>query len=131
MRVFKLWGMPEIIKRYAGYIIIDHGERMHVLARADLFGGDFDGGHIGRKGGQLEQRQIAPPVESDDFGLDPAVMYGAMFSAAFFERDIVRLIEAGLAALPAQSRFAAIVRHMQQLHKQYPKYWQKARPVIA
>jgi hypothetical protein len=70
-------------------------------------------------------------ITSDDFGLDPAVMYGAMFSAAFFERDIVRLIEAGLAALPAQSRFAAIVRHMQQLHKQYPNDWQKARAVMA
>lgn len=70
-------------------------------------------------------------ITSDDFGIDPAVMYGAMFSAAFFERDIGRLIEAGLAALPAQSRFAVIVRHMQQLHKQYPNDWQKARAVMA
>ncbi len=70
-------------------------------------------------------------ITSDDFGIDPAVMYGAMFSAAFFERDIARLIEAGLAALPAQSRFAAIVRHMQQLHKQYPNDWRKARAVMA
>jgi len=70
-------------------------------------------------------------IPSDDFGIDPAVMYGAMFSAAFFERDIVRLIDVGLAALPAQSRFAAIVRHMQQLHKQYPNDWQKARAVMA
>lgn len=70
-------------------------------------------------------------ITSDDFGIDPAVMYGAMFSAAFFERDIVRLIDAGIAALPAQSRFAAIVRHMQQLHKQYPDDWQKARAVMA
>lgn len=70
-------------------------------------------------------------ITSDDFGIDPAVMYGAMFSAAFFEPDIERLIAAGLAALPTQSRFAAIVRHMQQLHKKYPDDWQKARAIMA
>jgi hypothetical protein len=58
-------------------------------------------------------------------------MYSAMFAAAFFESDVHKLIDIGVAALPRDSRFTAIVEHMKKLHSQYPDDWQKARAIMA
>ncbi len=73
----------------------------------------------------------AARIMSDDFGVEPTVHYAAMYSAAFFEKDIERLIDIGTAALPDGSRFAAVVEHMKRLHRQYPNNWQKARAEMA
>jgi hypothetical protein len=54
-----------------------------------------------------------------------------MYSAAFFEDDIERLVDIGTAALPADSRFAKTVEHMKALHRQYPEDWRAARKEMA
>src|SRR5690606_11407735 len=59
------------------------------------------------------------------------VHYGAMFAAAFFEPDVGRLIDAGLAALPPDSRFAATISDVKRLHALYPGEWKRARQEIA
>ena len=73
----------------------------------------------------------AAKITNDDFGIEPTVHYAAMYSAAFFEKDIHSLIDIGTAALPEGSRFAATVEHMKRLHEQYPGDWQRARRAMA
>lgn len=73
----------------------------------------------------------AAKITNDDFGIEPTIHYAAMYSAAFFESDINRLIDIGTAALPADSRFANAVEHMKQLYREHPHDWQKARKELA
>ena len=65
----------------------------------------------------------AARITSDEWGVEPTVFYGAMYSAAFFEKDINKLIEIGLKALPAGGRFTATVKEMIALHSKYPMDW--------
>ena len=73
----------------------------------------------------------AARITNDGFGIEPTIHYAAMYAAAFFERDIRRLIDIGTAALPEGSRFARTVEHMKQLHRRHPDDWRKARQVMA
>jgi len=73
----------------------------------------------------------AAKITNDDFGIEPTIHYAAMYAAAFFEKDISRLIDIGTAALPEGSRFAATVEHMKRLYKQHPDDWQRARLEMA
>jgi hypothetical protein len=73
----------------------------------------------------------AARITNDDFGIEPTVHFAAMYSAAFFEKDIHRLIDIGTAALPDGSRFASAVEHMKELHRKYPQDWQQARHAMA
>lgn len=68
----------------------------------------------------------AAHITSDDWGVEPTIHYGAMYAAAFFEKDINKLIEIGLKELPVDGRYAKTVRHMIDLHKKYPNKWQDA-----
>jgi hypothetical protein len=72
----------------------------------------------------------AARVTSDDWGTEPTIHYGAMYAAAFFEKDINKLIQIGIDALPENGRYAQTVRDMIALHKKYPK-WQDAWEVMA
>ena len=67
----------------------------------------------------------AARVTSDDWGTEPTIHYGAMYAAAFFEKDINKLINIGLNALPKDGRYAQTVRDMIALHKKHAK-WQDA-----
>ncbi|WP_324373529.1 ADP-ribosylglycohydrolase family protein [Dysgonomonas sp.] len=67
----------------------------------------------------------AARITSDEWGVEPTIHYGAMYAAAFFEKDIKKLIEIGLKELPQDGRYANTVRDMIALHKKYPK-WQDA-----
>jgi hypothetical protein len=73
----------------------------------------------------------AAKITNDDFGIEPTVHYAAMYAAAFFEKDINRLINIGTAALPNNSRFAQAVEHMKKLYRRYPSDWQAARRELA
>ncbi|MCL5097310.1 MAG: ADP-ribosylglycohydrolase family protein [Candidatus Omnitrophica bacterium] len=46
-----------------------------------------------------------------------------MYSAAFFESDVRKVIEAGLACIPAQSQYAALIRDVLTWSNQYPDNW--------
>jgi hypothetical protein len=73
----------------------------------------------------------AARITSDDWGTEPTIFYGAMYSAAFFEKDINKLIETGLKALPEGGRFTATAKEMIALHAKYPADWQAARQEMA
>lgn len=73
----------------------------------------------------------AAHIMCDSWGTEVTVFYGAMYAAAFFESDIDKLIEIGVASLPEESRFAEAVADMRTLHKKYPNDWKKARQEMA
>ncbi len=55
---------------------------------------------------------------------------GAMYAKAFFEADINKIIESGLAAIPAESQYAEAVRDVINWHKANPDDWQKTWQLI-
>lgn len=73
----------------------------------------------------------AARITSDSFGVEPTVFYAAMYAAAFFEADIARLVDTGLAAMPPGSRFAEAVRYAQALVRRHPHDWRAARAARA
>ena len=73
----------------------------------------------------------AARITSDDWGVEPTIFYGAMYSAAYFEKDIRKLIEIGLKALPANGRFQGTARDMIALYVKYPNDWKSARKEMA
>lgn len=50
---------------------------------------------------------------------------GAMYAAAFFETDPVKIIRTALAAIPAQSQYAEMVRDMLAWFQAAPDHWEK------
>jgi len=73
----------------------------------------------------------AARITSDEWGVEPTIFYGAMYSAAYFEKDINKLIEIGIKALPVNGRFTATAREMIALHAKYPADWKAARQEMA
>ncbi|MGE5570839.1 MAG: ADP-ribosylglycohydrolase family protein [Rhodospirillales bacterium] len=73
----------------------------------------------------------AARITADEWGVEPTVHYGAMYAAAFFERDVNKLIDIGTRALPEGSRFARTVEDMKALYRKYPNDWRKARAEMA
>jgi hypothetical protein len=51
---------------------------------------------------------------------------GGMYAEAFFEPDIVKVIEAGLKCIPQQSQYAEMVRDMLAWFRANPDDWEKA-----
>jgi len=63
-------------------------------------------------------------------GLYAGQFIGAMYAEAFFEKDIRKVIAAGLQAIPAECQYAEMVRDMlkwSQEHAEWEKTWQLAR----
>ena len=79
----------------------------------------------------VDKSAWAARITSDGFGIEPTLLYAAMYAAAFFEKDIDRLLDIGVDALPAGGRYAAVVAHMRELHERYPRDWRRARAEMA
>lgn len=73
----------------------------------------------------------AARIMDDGWGIEPTIYYGAMYAAAFFEPDVHKLINIGVAALPADSRYARTVADMKALYRKYPDDWKAARREMA
>ena len=58
-------------------------------------------------------------------GLYGGQFVGAMYAEAFFETDITKIIEAGLACIPAESQYAEAIRDVVRWHGDNPGDWQK------
>ncbi|WP_394174299.1 ADP-ribosylglycohydrolase family protein [Thalassotalea litorea] len=85
----------------------------------------------GMVGYAVQKTDWAARITNDSFGVEPAMHYAAMYSAAFYESDINTLINIGVKALPRDAKFAKVVAHMQQLYQKYPQNWQQARQEMA
>ncbi|MFC2129745.1 ADP-ribosylglycohydrolase family protein, partial [Bacteroidota bacterium] len=55
---------------------------------------------------------------------------GAMYAEAFFETDIHKIIEAGLACIPAESQYTEAIRDVITWHKENPDNWQHTWQLI-
>lgn len=73
----------------------------------------------------------AARITSDSWGISPTIHYGAMYSMAFFETDIKKLILDAVKYLPNDDRYAQTVLHMVDLYEKYPNSWQDARSELA
>lgn len=51
---------------------------------------------------------------------------GGLYAEAFFEKDLGKIIGAGLACVPAESQYAQMVRDLVRWHAENPDDWQKA-----
>ena len=59
-------------------------------------------------------------------GVYGGIFVGALYSAAYFENDINKIIEQALHTIPAESDYAKIVRDVIKLHNHYPNNWKAA-----
>ncbi|MFB3827600.1 MAG: ADP-ribosylglycohydrolase family protein [Bryobacteraceae bacterium] len=58
-------------------------------------------------------------------GIYGGMFVSGMYAAAFFENDPRKVVETGLACIPARSPYAALIRDLLAWHKQYPDDWKK------
>ncbi|MCD6303649.1 MAG: ADP-ribosylglycohydrolase family protein, partial [Planctomycetes bacterium] len=58
-------------------------------------------------------------------GMYAGQFIGGMYAEAFFERDIVKVIRAGLRCIPKESQYAEMVRDMLAWYRKNPDDWQK------
>ncbi len=63
-------------------------------------------------------------------GLYGGQFVGGVYAEAFFEDDPVKLVEAGLKCVPADSQFAECIRDTMKGHKANPKDWEKTWALI-
>jgi len=63
-------------------------------------------------------------------GLYGGQFVGAMYAEAFFETDILQIIEAGLRAIPSESQYAEAIRDVMNWHQTYPENWKKTWQLI-
>ena len=59
-------------------------------------------------------------------GVYGGIFVGALYSEAFFESDILKIIKKALQSIPAESDYHKIINDVITLHKQYPSDWQVA-----
>jgi hypothetical protein len=68
-------------------------------------------------------------VTNDDWATHPTIFYGVMYSAAFFEKDVRKLIEIRMQALPADSPFLRGIKDVLQWEAANPD-WRACRKLI-
>ena len=76
-----------------------------------------------------ERAEWNAKVMSDDWGTHPDIMYASMYSAAFFENDVEKLVALGVAKLPKGSPFRKGVEEVQAWHKEHAD-WRVTRQLI-
>ncbi len=59
-------------------------------------------------------------------GVYGGIFVGALYSEAFFESDILKIIEKALKSIPAESDYFKIINDVIKLHQQYPADWKAA-----
>ena len=72
----------------------------------------------------------ASSVSHDGEGINGARFVAAMVSAAFSEKDPVKLLEIGLSVIPSDGEYATMVRDIMRFHQVHPDDWHVARDYI-
>ncbi|MCX6255185.1 MAG: ADP-ribosylglycohydrolase family protein, partial [Bacteroidia bacterium] len=57
-------------------------------------------------------------------GVYGGIFVGALYTEAYFESDILKIIEKALRSLPVESDYYKIIADVIKLHQQYPSDWQ-------
>ena len=63
-------------------------------------------------------------------GLYGGMLFGAMYSAAFFENDPHEVVKRALQSIPAGSGYAQLIGDVLAWHAQYPKDWKKTWALV-
>ncbi len=63
-------------------------------------------------------------------GIYGGMFVSSMYAAAYFESDPRKVVEAGVAAIPAKSPYAQLIRDVLAWSKQHPDDWQKVWHLI-
>jgi hypothetical protein len=63
-------------------------------------------------------------------GLYGGQFLGSMYTEAFFETDMEKVVRAGLRCIPSQSQYAECIRDVLSWWEQYPDDWQEAWNLI-
>jgi hypothetical protein len=63
-------------------------------------------------------------------GLYGGMFVGGMYAAAYFETDPRRVVEAGLASIPARSGYGRLIRDLLDWSAQYPSDWRRVWQLI-
>lgn len=63
-------------------------------------------------------------------GIYGGMFVGCMYGAAFFESDPRKIVEAGLACIPARSPYGLLIADLVAWHKQEPNDWKKVWKLI-
>ena len=106
----------------------EHNERWYRISSqlvTEIWGVFYPG--LTRIGG--EKAQWAGHVSTDEWATHPDLFYGTMFSAAFFEKDVEKLILLGRDALPEDSPFRRGIDDIIRWHSEYPD-WRDVRPLM-
>jgi hypothetical protein len=59
-------------------------------------------------------------------GVYGGIFVGALYSEAYFESDILKIIEKALKSIPVESDYYKIIKDVIKLHQQYPADWHSA-----
>ena len=65
-------------------------------------------------------------ITNDDWGTHPTIAYAVMYSAAFFEPDVEKLVQMAIEAVPDEGPFAEGMRDVVRWHRQYDD-WRRTR----
>ncbi len=68
-------------------------------------------------------------ITNDDWATHPTIAYGVMYSAAFFEKDVEKLVDMAIQAVPDEGPFSEGMRDVVRWHKKYPD-WRDTRRKI-
>jgi ADP-ribosylglycohydrolase len=68
-------------------------------------------------------------ITNDDWGTHPTIAYGVMISAAFFEKDVNKLVQMAIDAVPNEGPFAEGIRDVVKWHKENDD-WRVTRKMI-
>lgn len=68
-------------------------------------------------------------ITNDDWGTHPTIAYGAMISAAFFEKDVRKLVDIAIEAVPNEGPFAEGIRDVVKWHSEFDD-WRDTRAKI-
>lgn len=68
-------------------------------------------------------------ITGDDWGTHGSIIFAAMYSAAFFEKDIEKLIQIGINKLPDGSPYKMAVQNLVKWHKENSD-WETTRKLI-
>lgn len=68
-------------------------------------------------------------ITNDDWGTHPTIAYAMMYSAAFFEKDVNKLVHMAMEAVPKSGPFVEGMSDVVRWHSQY-KDWRETRKRI-
>ena len=76
-----------------------------------------------------ERAEWGARITNDDWGTHPTIAYGVMISAAFFQKDVEKLVQMAIKAIPNEGPFAEGIRDVVKWHKKYDN-WRDTRQKI-